>query len=219
MLTCVMLHSHYMFISSLWQEVELLSNMAAKRPTAVWVSPGDGRQNRRINYDCSFIFILHFLFHRLALSCSIFIYRYFPLPASDSVQLDSTEHLQHAAWEMKHVMEGQTCVYASGVLTAGPECDAWTDPESFNQYLSTPLHLSSHLFIYFYNIIFLSCKQHQSSSSTQLPSYWLRLQQSSPTWKLLLLLQFCIVKLWTHTFLCRSPPPSEVINQGHPPLI
>lgn len=60
--------------------------MAAKRPTAVWVSPGDRRQNRRINYDCSFIFILHFLFHRLALLCSIFIYRYFPLPASDSVQ-------------------------------------------------------------------------------------------------------------------------------------
>lgn len=149
MLTCVMLHSHYMFISSLWQEVELLSNMAAKRPTAVWVSPGDGRQNWRINYDCSFIFILHFLFHRLALSCSIFIYRYFPLPASDSVQLDSTEHLQHAAWEMKHVMEGQTCVYASGVLTAGPECDACTDPESFNQYLPT-FSICPHIFSFIF---------------------------------------------------------------------
>lgn len=126
--------------------------MAAKRPTAVWVSPGDGRQNRRINYDCSFIFILHFLFHRLALLCSIFIYRYFPLPAGIgpvSVQLDSTEHLQHAAWEMKHVMEGQTCVYASGVLTAGPECDAWTDPESFNQYLPT-FSICPHIFSFIF---------------------------------------------------------------------
>lgn len=123
--------------------------MAAKQPTAVWVSPGDGRQNRRINYDCSFIFILHFLFHRLALSCSIFIYRYFPLPASVSVQLDSTEHLQHAAWEMKHVMEGQTCVYPSGVLTAGPECDAWTDPDSFNQYLPT-FSICPHIFSFLF---------------------------------------------------------------------
>ena len=54
--------------------------------------------------------------------------------------------------------------------------------------------------------------------ATQLPSYWLRLQQPAPTGKLLLL-QISIVKLWTHTFLCRSPPPSDVINQGHSPLI
>lgn len=60
--------------------------------------------------------------------------------------------------EMKHVTDGQACVYPS---PAGPERDAWNNPESFNQYPSTPLPLSSHLFIYFshVDIIFLSCEQ------------------------------------------------------------